>query len=203
MGWFPATFERPKTAFTFDMLDLFHKITLQGKTTLYDFYHSILHLTDNLRIEKNTSKYPEFHRTFRIWRHLSALKHGGRGHDPTGASGSSEGELVLECPACPQPGKNLPEDWDDVSPERRFLYTLFLAIDANFKLKQKERGIEDFELGPGWGCYVESSRYKAHVQKYVDESEINSCSSDHGAIARANTAIPGYAVNGVALGICS
>lgn len=54
MAWFPATFERPKTAFTFDLLKLFHKVTLQGKTTLYDFYLAILQVSDNLEIDKST-----------------------------------------------------------------------------------------------------------------------------------------------------
>ncbi|KAF8501150.1 hypothetical protein F5888DRAFT_1582595, partial [Russula emetica] len=43
---FPATFNRPQTAFTFDCLNTFHELTLQGKTPLYDFYHTILHKTD-------------------------------------------------------------------------------------------------------------------------------------------------------------
>ncbi|KAH9965071.1 hypothetical protein BGW80DRAFT_1255055, partial [Lactifluus volemus] len=50
--WFPATFNRPKTAFTFDCLDTFHELTLQGKTPLYDFYHTVLHKTDNLELNK-------------------------------------------------------------------------------------------------------------------------------------------------------
>jgi hypothetical protein len=51
-GWFPATFNRPKTAFTFDTLETFHELTLQGKTTIYDFYHTIQRKTDNLKVQK-------------------------------------------------------------------------------------------------------------------------------------------------------
>lgn len=40
--WFPATFVRPQTVFTFDCLETFHELTLQGKTNLYDYYHSLL-----------------------------------------------------------------------------------------------------------------------------------------------------------------
>ena len=47
MRWYPASFDRPKTAFTFDLLDTFHKLTLQGKLNLYDFYLSIMQKTDN------------------------------------------------------------------------------------------------------------------------------------------------------------
>lgn len=50
--WFPATFDRPQTAFTFAALDFFHELTLQGKTTLYDFYHTLLRLTDNAKLQR-------------------------------------------------------------------------------------------------------------------------------------------------------
>ena len=47
VGWYPASFRRPKTAFTFDILDTYHKIALQGKLNLYNFYLSIMQKTDN------------------------------------------------------------------------------------------------------------------------------------------------------------
>lgn len=49
-GWFPATTARPQTVFTFECLDTFHELTLQSKTTLYDFYHVILRKTDNANL---------------------------------------------------------------------------------------------------------------------------------------------------------
>ena len=54
----------------------------------------------------------------------------------------------------------------------RFLYTLFLAFDANFKLKSKDRGITDVELAPGWGCFVEEKKYQEHLANYVDQPEV-------------------------------
>jgi len=45
--WYPASFCNPKTAFTFDILETYHKVTLQGKLNLYDFYHAIMQKTDN------------------------------------------------------------------------------------------------------------------------------------------------------------
>jgi len=47
MRWYPASFHRPKTAFTFDILETYHKMTLQGKLNLYDFYHAIMQKSDN------------------------------------------------------------------------------------------------------------------------------------------------------------
>lgn len=49
----------------------------------------------------------------REWRHLKMLKRAGRGHDPGGILATAEGECAVLCPACPQPGKNLPENWQD------------------------------------------------------------------------------------------
>jgi hypothetical protein len=48
----------------------------------------------------------------------------------------------------------------------RFLYTLFIAVDANFKLKSKDRGIEDIELSAGGGCFVETDPYEKHLEEY-------------------------------------
>lgn len=57
----------------------------------------------------------------------------------------------------------------------RFLYTLFLAVDANFKLKGKDRGIHDPELAPGWASFVEEGRYQEHIRQYVDQPEVCVC----------------------------
>jgi hypothetical protein len=54
----------------------------------------------------------------------------------------------------------------------RFLYTLFIAVDGNFKLKGKERCLQDVELMPGWGAYVPEEEYKAHIANYVDQPEV-------------------------------
>ena len=52
------------------------------------------------------------------WRHLKMLKRSGQGHDPSGVDGTKEGECCVLCPACPQPGKNLPEGWDKVPKDK-------------------------------------------------------------------------------------
>ena len=128
-GWFPATFNQPQTGFTFQLLDTFHELTLQGKTTLYDFYHMLLRRSDNAQLGKTVvshrfeqtffsilifkqDRYSEFHRVFRIWRGLLMLKRGGKGQHPCGTASTKQGELAPECPACPHPGKNLPDRWE-------------------------------------------------------------------------------------------
>jgi hypothetical protein len=47
MRWYPASFSRPRTVVSFNLLDTYHKLTLQGKLNLYDFYHAIMQKSDN------------------------------------------------------------------------------------------------------------------------------------------------------------
>ena len=54
----------------------------------------------------------------------------------------------------------------------RFLYILYVSVDANFKLKGKERGLEDIELMPGWGTFVKESEYQEYITNYEDEPEV-------------------------------
>jgi hypothetical protein len=50
VAWFPASLERPQTAFSFDVLDSFHLLTLQGKTSAFDYYYSLAHKSDNTEL---------------------------------------------------------------------------------------------------------------------------------------------------------
>jgi CxC2 like cysteine cluster associated with KDZ transposases len=47
----PASLDRPQSAFTFDVLDTFQLLNLQGKISAYDFYYSLDHKTDNTRTQ--------------------------------------------------------------------------------------------------------------------------------------------------------
>lgn len=55
----------------------------------------------------------------------------------------------------------------------RWIYVLILTIDANYRLKLKEKGIKnDPALGDGWAHWVESGGYKAYVKKYGHQVEV-------------------------------
>lgn len=55
------------------------------------------------------------------------LKRSGRGHHPSGPDSTALGELAVECPACPQPNKNLPQDWATADTET--LYVIQCKIE--------------------------------------------------------------------------
>jgi hypothetical protein len=52
-------------------------------------------------------------RCVRQWRHLKDVKRGAAGHTDVVVNELENGSLAVECPACPHPGRNLPEGWDN------------------------------------------------------------------------------------------
>lgn len=46
-----ASFKVPQAAFTFELLETFHGLTLQSKISVYDFYRSVEHKSDNTGME--------------------------------------------------------------------------------------------------------------------------------------------------------
>lgn len=48
-------------------------------------------------------------------------KRAGRGHDSAGANATSPGECALLCPACPHPGKNLPDNWENAPRIKKYV----------------------------------------------------------------------------------
>lgn len=57
-GWWPASLRRPKTGFTVRLLELFHALTLQSKTNGYDFYRSIVRMTDGSGLYEHRVRIP-------------------------------------------------------------------------------------------------------------------------------------------------
>lgn len=58
------------------------------------------------------------------------------------------------------------------------MYVLFLMLDANFRLKSKDRGFEDIELSEGWSYFVPNSRYTGFMGKFKDQNEVSRIQSD-------------------------
>ena len=110
----------------------------------------------------------------------------------TGIDSIPDGGFAPECPACPHPGHNLPDNWEQAPEDKkctcrtsllshltsstfpRWLYALFLAIDANFRMKLKRRNICDPEMGSGWSYFVKNLKYNKHVSQKTVEREVSS-----------------------------
>ncbi|KAG2336372.1 hypothetical protein BDR05DRAFT_953419 [Suillus weaverae] len=83
------------------------------------------------------------------------------------------GQCTVLCPACPQPGINLPEDWKDASSDKQWLYALFIGIDANFHLKWKLVSSDTIDPGinKGWSYFIEEKAYKAYLGDHKDQNQ--------------------------------
>ena len=91
-GWYPAMVGQSKTATTFQVLKQFHLLIFESKTSVYEFYCSLAHKTNNMATYLVKNHYITFLRMVRQWRHISILKRMGWGHDPLGVSATSQGK---------------------------------------------------------------------------------------------------------------
>ncbi|KAF8834649.1 hypothetical protein BDN67DRAFT_985173 [Paxillus ammoniavirescens] len=124
---FPASIQNPSTVFTFQTLDDFLRDNVECSTTTMNYFSKLRRITSNVFPHLVPDRYRELMRAARIWRLLKLLKWSGKGHPsavnptapntfqrPVGSDG--QGDLVLFCPACPQPGINLsPAEEADLS----------------------------------------------------------------------------------------
>jgi hypothetical protein len=106
-------------------------------------------------------------------------------------------------------------------PFLRWLYSYFLAVDANFRLKLKRRGINDPEIGSGWSYFVKATPYGEHISQATIEKEVSlleplvsatfltcfkvvGCGSDFHAVNQANSkSSKDYIASGVVACVCA
>ncbi|KAJ6462254.1 hypothetical protein C8R47DRAFT_1225566 [Mycena vitilis] len=207
MRLYPATGTDPRSASTFSGLRRFDHMTLESKCSPYEYYNSLARETDNTGLEPSRERYDEFLRMARQWQHLQLLKRAGRGHSPAEdrVNETKAGEVALLCPACPQPGKNLPPDWDNLPFEKAFIYALYLAIDANFRLKRKDVSSEakDPGLVKGWAFFGEVPHYMAHLAKFWDQKQERSTCVSHDAVDKPDRESLGTASSGIGTVDCA
>ncbi|KAG6835455.1 hypothetical protein H0H93_001323 [Arthromyces matolae] len=186
---FPATTIYPQTAATFELLKSFHLLSFMSKISAFEFYQTLVRLTDNTGVMEIPDRYRVFLRMIREWRHIKLLKRAARGHDAAGVAGTLPGECAVICPACPYPGINLPADWASASPDRQWLYSLFVGIDANFRLKRLKVSNEEHDpgLNHGFSYFVEETSFKNYLNRYgtLIADDVSTC-SDHDAIKSAS-----------------
>ncbi|KAF8131729.1 hypothetical protein K438DRAFT_1911926 [Mycena galopus ATCC 62051] len=205
IGWYPATFKDPATAATLNLLLRFHTLNLEARLPAYNFYNTLVLLTNGSGLRKIPNRLPQFMHMTREYRHLQMCKRAGCAHDPSGIKGTSAGELVIPCRACPQPGINLPEGWEDAPPEVAWIYRLLVSEDANFKMKGRDCSSreKDPTLGPGWAYMVASDTYLKHLIKYVEQDEISHCVSFAALWSANNKRAKGLRASGVGSVSCS
>ncbi|KAJ7776709.1 hypothetical protein B0H14DRAFT_3095872 [Mycena olivaceomarginata] len=196
--WWPATITAPNTCATFRALRHFQIINCLGKLSAYDFLRGLEMCTNHDGLDKP----PDRRRPFM---HIVQSQ---TGHDEGGIAATKQGELAIPCRACPQPGWNLPPNWEKIDPFYRFIYIVFLAADANFRLGNRCVSSEasDPILGDGFGYFCRrhgEDGYYAHIAKHVDEEEISNCSGFRAMFLANSKRVRGLRTTGVGGVTCS
>ncbi|CAA7270803.1 unnamed protein product [Cyclocybe aegerita] len=186
---FPSTTTYPNTAATFRVLETFQMLGFTSKISGFEFYQALAQRTDSTGTATPPDRYQAFMRMAREWRHVRLMKRFTQGHDLTGVQGTKEGECAVVCPACPLPGVNLPENWEQQPAKEQWLYSLFVGIDANFRLKRMNVSSDERDpgLNRGYTYMVENTKYEAYLREYGEaiQEEKSNC-HNHDAIKSAN-----------------
>ncbi|KAJ7175314.1 hypothetical protein C8R46DRAFT_1213798 [Mycena filopes] len=203
-GWYPATATDPDTCATLRVLQTFRLLNVVGNVNAHDFVTTLERSTDGLSasgIKKIPDRYKVFLRMSRQHSFLERLKHCGQAHDAGGIVATKKGKAAVICWTCPFDGRNLVPGWRDVAEK----YRLILALDANFKLKNRIRKNEreDPSLGPGWGAFVEPTQYKEHIRGYVAENDVSSCIAFAALTQKETRNTVGLRVSGVGGCVCA
>ncbi|KAL6298324.1 hypothetical protein BKA93DRAFT_820443 [Sparassis latifolia] len=168
MGFYPGTVKDPHTTFTFAILDNFLLENKECKTAALNYYSKLKWVTSNAFPGTIPDRYRELMRVSRQWHQLKYRKWHGFSHDALHPV--EKGGLAIFCPTCPQPGLNLPFDWQ-VDPVQ-WKFKCSFIMDGNFsaehmKMKHPE---EDVALSDGQAFMVGQEDYKAHLAVAMDNA---------------------------------
>ncbi|TFK74082.1 hypothetical protein BDN72DRAFT_914121 [Pluteus cervinus] len=185
---FPATVGNPQTAATFELLELFQMLGFMSKASGFELFQTLVRLTDNIG-NPVPDRYKSLMCILREWRHVRLMARMGKGHDIGGISAATAGSCAVLCPACPHPNINLPPDYNEGPLSKTWVYTLFLAMDANFRLKRLDvsNDANDPGLNDGTAFVVNETRYKEFLDEFGEKIEVDtSTCNNHDAIKSAN-----------------
>lgn len=172
-GFMPTSFIRVRTLFTLAVLDQFRYSNLEMKASAYQFFQMLRRITMPMSPTKVVNFYHELRRLSRLWRWMKKLKWAGFGHKEADPMNVSPGELAIFCPACPQPGINLPENWK--MDENRWVYRRFFVLDGNFKADhvRQKRAAPDLWLSEGGGMLTRRAEYKEFLRTAINRHTVS------------------------------
>ncbi|KAJ7042742.1 hypothetical protein C8F04DRAFT_1251560 [Mycena alexandri] len=184
--WWPATVKEPNTS--------------------YDFLRGLEMVTNHNGLDRPPDRRKPFMHIMREWREVKRHKRFKSGHAAGGVRTTARGGLALICRSCPQPEWNI--DPERVEAGFKFLYFLFLAQDANFRLTNRNVSSEEADpiLGDGFGYFAlreGEEGYKAHIEKHATEQEISSCAGFQAMFLANMKQVKGLRTTGVGGVTCS
>ena len=132
--------------------------------------------------------YKQLLKVSRQWRDLRNRMQSGLGHQQEDES-PSDGSMAIFCPACPQPGINLPEDWKTkytlygiskyigacmLTFQRKQLIRTFI-MDGNFSAEHMRcrTGASDVPLSAGMAFMANPDSYKDHLSNGQEIAQVS------------------------------
>ncbi|KAI9432714.1 hypothetical protein H4582DRAFT_1820825 [Lactarius indigo] len=199
-GLFPSTFKQIETLFTFSVLDDFITDNLECKTTAQQYYSKLQSMTNKMFPHNVQNRYKQLLRASRQWRDLKNRMESGLGHQPDGEI-HPDGAMAIFCPACPQPGINLPTDWKTLYPPDQLIRTFIM--DGNFSAEHMRHKSQekDVALSAGMAFMANPDSYKAHLQSGKEVAQPSTCNT-YRAIEQANSSRAHLDVTGIGATAC-
>ncbi|KAN0124687.1 hypothetical protein V8E53_002258 [Lactarius tabidus] len=207
-GLFPATFKQVETVFTVTVLEDFLRDNLECKTTAQQYYSKLQIMTSKMFPNDVPNRYKQLLRSSRQWRDLRNRMECGLGHRKD-VEPVADGSMAIFCPACPQPGINLPKDWK-AQPEslhsqwtfRDQLIRTFI-MDGNFSAEHMKHrsGERDISLSAGMAFMANPETYKAHLRSGKEVIQPGTCNT-YRAIEQANSSRAHLDVTGIGATAC-
>ncbi|KAJ7805035.1 hypothetical protein B0H13DRAFT_1469950, partial [Mycena leptocephala] len=121
----------------------------------------IRRLTDNSFTAEVANPYAAFVRVVRVFNYLTLLKRTGQLHGIDGVlSHRPTGNLLVWCPACPEPGFN-----SDLNCPKTPHHLRQRTLDGNFQCSQfnKNTDPDDISLCAGKGYFPLDSEYREYL----------------------------------------
>ncbi|KAJ7127477.1 hypothetical protein C8R46DRAFT_1235584 [Mycena filopes] len=175
---FPATTRNPETAFTFKMLKGFQLHNLESKKAAYDYLGAIRRLTDNSFTADVANPYAAFLCVVRVFNYLTLKKRAGQFHGIDAMlPHRPSGNLLVWCPACPEPGLNSDPNCPKTPHNLRHLNQSQRTLDGNFQCNQfsKNTHPNDVSLCEGKGYFPLDSEYRKYIASVPVSKEKSTC----------------------------
>ncbi|KAI0742805.1 hypothetical protein C8Q80DRAFT_1238634 [Daedaleopsis nitida] len=166
MSLYPATRTRLQTMFPRRLLDDFLLANKEMHTSPRNYFNKLRRMTNTAFPHMSPVKLL---RVSRQWRNLKARKWNSYGyHDEE----PGPGDLAVLCPACLQPGLNLPDNWQE--DPQKFKYTQSVVLDGNFSAqhRQMKNPEDDVALADGHSYMVTEASYKAHLKSAMPAANV-------------------------------
>ena len=143
------------------------------RSSAYQFFQLLRRLTNNIIPSKVVNLYHELRRLSRLWRWVKKLRWAGYAQRAGQPITPKPGELGNFCPACPQVGVNLPENWKD--DPNRWVFRRVFTGDGNFVAYhiRSSAADDDIWLSDGLGMTTTNSDYNKFLESAWERATVS------------------------------